>query len=261
MLSVIFVDVTLVTVAAPDERVTVFVPLGSKPAPLMVRVVAVARIWDVLAVTAGSTVATCTGAPLLRVSVVTIAVIGPAFGIAVSNTVSDVAVALVTVPAAPDDRITLLRDAMGSKPAPVMTRVPALAASGAVLAVTPGTTIATCAGEPLLLPSVVPVAVSGPITGGLVSVIVNEFAVAADTKPVPDERITLLLKATGSKPAPVMVKLWLVAAIDVVFELTTGPATTVATVTAVLVTPCVVTVAVNGPVGSGVTEASDTVRD
>ena len=58
-------------------------------------------------------------------------------------TVSEVAVAAVTVPTAPSLKTTVLLPAVGSKPKPLMVSVVALAARLAVLLVTTGVTVAT----------------------------------------------------------------------------------------------------------------------
>ena len=70
-----------------------------------------------LLVTTGMTVATCTAVPLVFPSVVTIAVRFPAaVGVCVKVTVSEVAVAAVTVPVAPSLKVTELLPGVGSKP-------------------------------------------------------------------------------------------------------------------------------------------------
>ena len=66
-----------------------------------------------LLVTIGVTVATCTAAPLLTPSVVTTAVRLPAVvGLVENVTVSEVAVAAVTVPTAPSLKTTVLLPAV-----------------------------------------------------------------------------------------------------------------------------------------------------
>src|SRR5690349_24313217 len=77
--------------------------------------------------TAAVTVATCTGAPLLNALVVTTAVKGPAVvGLVEKVTVSDVAVAAVTVPTAPSLNRTALLAGVGSKLLPLIIIVVAL---------------------------------------------------------------------------------------------------------------------------------------
>ena len=71
-------------------------------------------------------------------------------GLVENVTVSEVAVAAVTVPIAPSLKATVLLPAVGSKPKPVMVIVVALAARLAVLLVTTGVTVATCTAVPLL---------------------------------------------------------------------------------------------------------------
>lgn len=97
------VGVAAVTLpAAPLLRVTVLLAkVESKPKPLMVSMVVPAETAVVALVTNGLTVATCTAVPLGTPPDATIAVKLPAFGLALSVTVSEVAVAAVTVPAAP----------------------------------------------------------------------------------------------------------------------------------------------------------------
>ena len=101
--------------------------------------VALAARLLVLAGTTGVTVATCTAEPLLTPLVVTTAVRLPtAAGIVESVTVSDVAVAAVTVPTAPSLKATVLLAAVVLKPVPLIVSVVALAARLAVLLVTDG---------------------------------------------------------------------------------------------------------------------------
>lgn len=64
-------------------------------------------------------------------------------GLVDSVTVRDVAVAVVTVPAAPLLKTTVFRLATGSNPRPLMVKVVALAARFEVLLVTTGITLAT----------------------------------------------------------------------------------------------------------------------
>ena len=73
-----------------------------------------------LPVTTGMTAATCMAVPLVTPSVVTMAVSGPALvGFVVNVTVSEVAVAAVTVPAAPSLKATVFTPE-GSKPKPLI---------------------------------------------------------------------------------------------------------------------------------------------
>ena len=247
------VAVAAVTVpAAPLLSATVLLAaVASKPKPLMVSVVKLAATLAMLAVTTGVTVATCTAAPLPAPSVVTTAVNLPAVGFAVSVTVSDVAVAAVTVPTAPLLSATVLWAAVVSKPNPLIVRVVALAARLAVLAVTTGVIVATCTAVPLLTPSVVTTAVRLPAVGGVANVTVSEVAVAAVTSPVaPPLKLTVLWAAVVSKPKPLMVMVIELTGTLAVLLVTTGA--TVATCTAVpLLTPSVVTTAVRLPVAVG----------
>ena len=84
-----------------------------------------------------TTVATCTGLPLLDPLLVTTAVKLPTDGGVFNVTVNWVAVALVTVPV-PLLRVTVLFPAVVSKPEPVMISVVAVAARLLVLEVTVG---------------------------------------------------------------------------------------------------------------------------
>ena len=98
----------------------------------------------VLAVTIGVTSATCTAAPLLTLWVVTTAVRLPAEAGEVDNvTVSDVAVAAVTVPAAPLLKTTVLLPGVVSKPKPSIVTVVSSAARPPDELVTTGTDVAT----------------------------------------------------------------------------------------------------------------------
>jgi len=126
-------------------------------------------------------------------------------------TVSEVAVAAVTVPTAPLLRTTVLADAVAaSKPVPRMVSVGALMARPARLGDTVGaaTTVATTTAAPLDPPKEVTTAVRFPaLVGGADSVTVSEVAVAAVTVPTaPLLRTTVLADAVAaSKPVPRMV--------------------------------------------------------
>ncbi len=119
------VDVALVTVpTAPLLKTTVFCSSTvSKPTPPMTMVLELIPRAVELDVTAGLTVATCTGEPLPMELLVTTAVRSPtAVGAVVIVTVKDVAVALDTVPAAPLLNTTELFAAVGLKPRPAMVK-------------------------------------------------------------------------------------------------------------------------------------------
>lgn len=75
--------------------------------------------------------------------VVTTAVKFPAVGLVDNVTLSDVAVAEVTVPTAPLLNTTVLSEAVVSKPVPAMAIVFAVVAKFAVLKVTAGASVAT----------------------------------------------------------------------------------------------------------------------
>lgn len=117
------VVVAAVTVpTAPLSRATeLLAGVGSKPRPFMTNVAALTAMFAVLVVTTGITVATSTAAPLLMLFVVTTAVSFPAVSGRVERvTVRDVAVASVTVPAAPLLKTTVLFVAVVSKPKPLI---------------------------------------------------------------------------------------------------------------------------------------------
>ena len=135
------VDVAEVTVpAAPLLNTTVlFAAVVSKPTPVMVSVLSEADRFVVVAVTTGVTEAIWTAAPLRAPLDVTIAVRIPAFGLVENVTVSEVAVAAVTVPTAPLLNLTKLLAAVVLKLVPANVTVDASAARVAeVFAVTVG---------------------------------------------------------------------------------------------------------------------------
>jgi hypothetical protein len=250
-------EVTVPT--APLLRVTVLLPaVVSKSKPLIVTVVELAARLFALALTAGVTVATCTAEPLLTPLVVTVAAKLPtADGMVEIVTVSDVAVEEVTVPTAPLVKETVLLAGVVLKPLPAIVSVVALAASAAVLAVTVGPIVATCT-EELLAPSVVTMAVIGPVTvGGVLKVTVSDVADAAVTVPTgvaePSTNATVLLFAVGSKPWPAMISVVVPEARLVVLLVTTGVG--VAICTGALLAPFVVTTAVNAPALVGAVES------
>src|SRR5258706_14912267 len=108
----------------------------------MMSEVALAARMAVLLVTAGVILATWTAAPLLTALVVTTAVRLPAVaGLGENVTVSDVAVAAVTVPNAPSLKTSMLLAAVVSKPKPLMTIVVSLAARLVVFVGTDGVNV------------------------------------------------------------------------------------------------------------------------
>lgn len=149
VLKVIVSEVVVAAVTVPTApllKTTVLLAAAvSNPNPLIVRVVASANRLDVLLVTTGTTVETCTAVPLLRPLVVTMAVKLPAeVGAVVRFTVSVVAVAAVTVPTAPLLKTTVLLAAVVENPVPVIVILLAFAARRAVVFdVTTGRTRAT----------------------------------------------------------------------------------------------------------------------
>lgn len=190
VLKVIVSEVVVAAVTVPTApllKTTVLLAAAvSNPNPLIVRVVASASRFEVLLVTTGTTVETCTAVPLLRPLVVTIAVRLPAdVGAVVKLMVSVVAVAAVTVPTAPLLKTTELLAAVVENPVPVIVRLLAFAARRAVVfVVTTGRTRATGIAElPTMLLDVTD-AVRLPAATGLVeNVTVSDVAVAAVTTP------------------------------------------------------------------------------
>jgi hypothetical protein len=163
--------------------------------------------------------------PLLSEFVVTTAVRLPTLvGLVENVTVSELAVAAVTVPTAPLLKVTVLLPAVVLKAKPLIVTVLALARRFVVTLVTPGNTEATCIGAPLDLELVVTTAVRLPVAVGFVeSVTVSVVAVAAVTVPTaPLPRETMLWAATGSKPKPLIVSVAAPAARLLVLPVTTG---------------------------------------
>jgi len=200
------VAVAVVTVpTAPLLKTTVlWLAVVSKPKPLIVMVAALAATLDELLVMTGVTVATCTDEPA-TLFVVTVADKLPAVAGCVEKvTVSEVAVAAVTVPAAPLSKATVLLLAVVSNPRPLIVIVVASAVRLSVLLVTAGVTVATCTAEPLPTPSDVTTAVRLPAaSGSVVKTISSSVAVAAVIVPAaPSLKTTLLLATMGSKPVP-----------------------------------------------------------
>ena len=189
-----------------DDRL--WAAVVSKPKPLMVTSSRWRPDWPCCWSRPGVTVATWTAVPLLTPSVVTMAVRLPAVvGLVENVTVSEVAVAAVTVPTAPSLKTTRV---VGGR------RIEAKAIdrdrgrvggqAGGSRWSRPGD-VATCTAAPLLTPSVVTTAVRLPAAVGLVeNVTVSEVVVAAVTVPTaPSLKATVLLPAVVSKPKPLMV--------------------------------------------------------
>ena len=149
VLKVIVSEVVVAAVTVPTapllKTTMLLAAVVSNPNPLIVRLVASANRLDVLLVTTGTMVETCTAAPLLRPLVVTMAVKLPAeVGAVVRFTVSVVAVAALTVPTAPLLKTTVLLAAVVENPLPVIVILLAFAARRAVVfVVTTGRTRAT----------------------------------------------------------------------------------------------------------------------
>lgn len=166
--SVVAVAAVTVPIAFRLKVTKLFPGVVLKLVPRMVIVFAVAAIPVVLEVTVGAamaatTCATCTAAPLVLVLVVTTAVKLPRIvGCLERVTVSDVRLAVVTVPSAFPLKTTEFRFAIESKPKPLMIKLVPLMAKVVVLLVTTGVTAATCTAVPELTPLVVTTAVSTP---------------------------------------------------------------------------------------------------
>ena len=121
-----------------------FAAVASKPKPLMITVEAPATRVVVLLVIEGTTVATLIGAPFATVFDVTTAVRSPALVGFVENVTSiEVALAVVTVPTAPLLKVTLLLEAVKSKPDPLIVIVLKPAFWLLLLLVTTGRAVAT----------------------------------------------------------------------------------------------------------------------
>jgi hypothetical protein len=147
--------------------------------------------------------------------VLTIAVKSPAVvGEVESVTVSDVAVASVTVPTAPLSNTSVLFPAVVSKPYPAIVIVVALAGRLAVLLVMTGMTVAICTAAPLLILPVVMTAVKLPaMVGNTDNDTVRDVFVADVTVPTaPFVKVTVLLPAVESKPTPTISTLVALAA-------------------------------------------------
>ena len=205
------------TAAAPLLNVTeLLAAVGSKPKPLMVRVVAFAASDGVLAVTIGLTLATCTAEPLFTPLVVTTAVRAPASGFTSVNgasklTVSRVAVAAVILPIAPELKATVLSLAVVLKPLPIMKSSSAFAAIlFPAFAETTGVTEAICENAPKLPAPILTLALSGPATVGLVESVTasdvadKPLALTVPTAPLVNST-TLFAAVTPLKPKPAMV--------------------------------------------------------
>lgn len=128
-------------------------------------------------------------------------------GLAENVTVRDVVVAVVTVPVTPLLKTTVLRDATGSKPRPLIVIVAEFAPRFAVLLVTVGMTLAICTAAPAETPFTVRVAVRLPAAAGrVVNDTVRVFRVAAVTVPTaPLLKTKTLRDATVSKAKPLIV--------------------------------------------------------
>lgn len=127
---VVSVTVSSVAVAAatvptgPPTNVTVLlVRVGSNPTPVITSVVPLRAKFVSEAVTTGLTEATCTAEAEATPRVVTVAVSAPAQGFLEKVTVSDVAVAAVTVPSAPLLNTTVLSAGVVLNPLPVIVTV------------------------------------------------------------------------------------------------------------------------------------------
>lgn len=111
--------VVTVPIAPLLKTTLLLAAVGLKPKPLIVIVAALAARLEVLLVTTGTTLATCTAVPLLTLLLLTIAVRLPAeVGLVPSETVKLFSVAPVTVPTAPLLKVTVLSPGVVSKAKP-----------------------------------------------------------------------------------------------------------------------------------------------
>ena len=212
---------------APSLNVTMLLTaVVSKPDPLIVSVVALAfSLNPAFATTTGTIVATWIAEPLLTPLDVTTAVkLPPARGLVVNVTVNEVAVAAEMTPTALLLKTTVLRDAVVSKPKPLIVMEDALATKLDVLVLGDGVTVATCKAVPLLWLLDVTTAAKLPAEDGLVpKVTVNAVAVAAVTVPTaPSSSVTVLFPAVVLKPKPLMISVVTLAAKVAVLLVTTG---------------------------------------
>lgn len=225
MLSDVDVAAVIIPTAPLLKLNELLVIVESKPKPAMVRVVVPAANAVVLDVTVGTTRATCTALPLLRLLVVTMAVRFPTLDGLVDNVkVNKLAVAAVTVPTTPLLKATVLLAAVVENPNPLIVIVAEFAPRFAVLLVMTGTTLAICTGFPLAREFVVTTAVRLPAAVGRVdNVTVRVLCVAEVTVPTaPLLKTTRLRDATGSKANPLIVTVLLLAARLPVLLVTTG---------------------------------------
>lgn len=161
--------------------------------------------------------------------VVTIAVKLPALGLVENVTISEVAVAVVTVPTAPLLKTTVLLPAVVLNPVPLIVTVVELPARLVVTCVTVGLIVDTCTAEPLLTEFDVTTAVKLPSAVGLVpNVTVIDVGDEAVTVPVaPLLKTTVLLALVELKPKPAITTLF--AVIDAAATLLVTTGVTVAT--------------------------------
>lgn len=247
-------DAVVTVPVAPLLKTTVLLAaVASKPEPAMTTVAAFAAKSAVAAVMTGLTLAICTAEPLFKLPMVTMAVKLPAaVGLVPKVTVRLVADAVVTVPAAPLFKVTVLLAAVASKPKPAISTVVASASRVAVLAVTTGVTLATWTAAPLVTLLEVTTAVKLPAVVGLVeNVTVSEVDVAAVTVPTaPLLKVTELLEAVGLNAVPAIVIVEALAARPFVLLVTTGRTEAICTAVPLL-TLLVVTTAVRLPATVG----------
>ena len=225
ILSEVVVAAVIMPTAPLLKLTELFVIVELKPKPAIVSVVVPAANAVVLDVTVGTTLATCTALPLLRLLVVTTVVRFPTVvGLVDKVTVSKLAVAVVTVPTTPLLKVTVLLAAVVENPNPLMVIVAEFAPRFAVLLVMTGITLAICAGVPLAREFVVTTAVRLPAAVGRVDkVTVRVLCVAEVTVPIaPLLKTTRLRDATGSKANPLIVTVLLLAARLTVLLVTTG---------------------------------------
>ena len=207
-------DVLVLAVTVPTApllKLTVLL-LGVelKPTPVITTWLALMASGLLLIATVGITLATPTAVPLDIELLVTTAVRLPTeVGAPSKVTVSDVAVAVVTVPVAPLFNTILLFAGVGSNPKPLITKVAALTSKAALALVTTGATVATATAAVLVAPSVVTIAVRLPADVGLVlkstviEVAVRPVALTVPTAPL--LKVTEFSVFVVLKPNPLIV--------------------------------------------------------
>ena len=147
-----------------------------------------------------------------------------------SRTLSAVAVAAMTVPAAPLLNVTTLLAAVVSKPNPLIVRVVARAERSVVALVTTGSTFATVIASPLNTPLVATIAVRLPALGFVVNDTDSDVVVEAVTVPIaPLLNVTTFWLGVVLKPVPAIVIVVALAERLVALAVTVGAVVAVTT--------------------------------